>query len=366
MSTIVAVNWSDFLGPDPPIAHDVTFIVNEEKCKISANKFVLAAVSPVLREVLYQDTSFDDNEQLKHDTKTEITISHTTVDAVKAMLQYVYASDPLFSVESIEHLHHIFHTLTLAHKYEILGLVDTLQSKLSSSPLTPSNVKEVAHCAAKFGQHGMDLLSRCLNLSYNQSILTTLVDLGKQTNNHGLVAGALARLKCRVTEENLWSMERLADLKDFSSNKGEEEVFQASRDLLARCVEKLADLMRFRKKFARITSSLSKEDDQSYRNLMRLLDELFCENCKSANCQGGKNVDEEVERGTKVKLSSDEKGEVVGVGSFVKKIKLEDKESACSSSDTSPPEKDVSFLTIRLCCCSDAVYPLTDIFYDCT
>jgi len=358
MSTISTVNWSVYLGTNAPIAHDVTFIVyeNENSRKISANKFILAAVSPVFREIFYRDNL------------TDVTLSNTTVNAVQAILEYVYACDPLFPVENIEHLDHILNTLTLAYKYEVQGLVDILQFKLSSFPLSPANVKEVAKSAAKFGRHGKDILSRCLHLSYNQSTLTTLVDLGKQTNNPGLVAGALSRLRCRVTEQNLWSMERLADLKDLFD--GENEVFQASRDLLARCVEKLADLMIYRKKFVRITSDLSKEDELSYKSLMRLLDERFCENCKSASCKDGESVDDDVEKGTKVKLSSGQKGIVKGSVYNGKKIKSENKELVCTSPGTSaaPVLEDDYFTTIKLGILVDnvLVHPhLNEVFFDC-
>ena len=119
-------------------------------------------------------------------------------------------------------------------------------------------------------------------MSYNQSTLSTLVALGKQCYNPKLVAGALGRLRCQMTEQNLWSMARLGECDDMFCK--EQDVVQACRDLQKRCVKELAGLMRYPKKFSRCTTKLSPEDDQTYRKMMELLEELFCENCRNVDC----------------------------------------------------------------------------------
>ena len=108
-----------------------------------------------------------------------IELTSSTAESVQALLQFLY---------DIKQLSHIWHTLNLANQYKIRGLIDLLQSYISSFPLTPANVKEVAQCAGHLTQPG-DLLTRCMNLSYNQFTLITLVALGKQCYNRPLVAG---------------------------------------------------------------------------------------------------------------------------------------------------------------------------------
>ena len=124
-----------------------------------------------------------------------------------------------------------------------------------------------------------------------------------------------------MTEQNLWSMARLGECDDMFCK--EQDVVQACIDLQKRCVKELAGLMRYPKKFSRCTTKLSPEDDQTYRKMMELLEELFCENCRNVDCQDGNTIDDEVMEGTKVKLADGSKGKVVAVGEFVKKIKLE-------------------------------------------
>ena len=123
-----------------------------------------------------------------------------------------------------------------------------------------------------------------------------------------------------MTEQNLWSMARLGECDDMFCK--EQGVVQACRDLQKRCVKELAGLMRYPKKFSRCTTKLSPEDDQTYRKMMELLEELFCENCRNVDCQDGNTIDDEVMEGTKVKLADGSKGKVVAVGEFVKKIKV--------------------------------------------
>eukprot|EP00092_Neocalanus_flemingeri_P032225 GFUD01035025.1.p1 GENE.GFUD01035025.1~~GFUD01035025.1.p1 ORF type:complete len:369 (-),score=103.21 GFUD01035025.1:84-1190(-) len=366
---ISAVKWSSFLGPYSPVPHDMIFKVTESRSEperkmhihVNAHKFVLAAVSTEFKKLFYPEAH--DIEPFYQSGKTEIEVTSSTVEAVQAMLQFVYDGEPQFPVDDAKQLTHTFHSLNLAHQYKIQGLVDLLESNISSFRLSAGNVKEVAQCAAQFGhlsQTSGDLLFRCLNFSYNQSTLTTLLAIGKQCYKPSLVAGALTRLRCRVSDQNLWSMARLGEWEDCFS--GEQEVIQASKELQKRCVERLTDLMKYPKKFARITAGLSTEDDQTYRKLMLLLDELFCENCSSVSCQDGKAVDDDVKEGTKVKLATGEKGEVAGIRQLVKKVKLE---LNVTEDDASAP--DTACIKIRF---GDGTIKLNDssseVYFDCS
>ena len=139
----------------------------------------------------------------------------------------------------------------------------------------------------------------------------------------------------------------------------------AARKLQTRCLERLADLMRFPKKFARITAELDVEDNQTYKKLMRLMDELFCENCESVSCKNGKVIEEEVKQGTKVKMGNEGKGEIIGTQEYRKKIKLEGISSVGESHDTVKVEERL-FLKIKLNDGTLICASYSEVFYDCS
>ena len=91
-------------------------------------------------------------------------------------------------------------------------------------------------------------------------------------------------------------------------------------------LQRLEVLMKFPKKFARLTSSLTVDDNYTYRKLLKLLHALFCENCQSVTSQNGLVIVEEVKKGARVRSNDKGKkkviGEVVGVG--FKRAKLEE------------------------------------------
>jgi len=390
--------WSTFLGADSPIPHDV--VLKSSLFCLKAHKFVLAAVSSEFRQMLYPVTGSDhaDNtelcqgfgehpnnngenkkdwvsliygetgEKLHHDKKTDIRtvleLPNTSAEAVQAMLQFIYGGQNKFPVQDLHQLPLLLSTMKLAQLYKIQGLQDLLESTIASFPLSTSNVKDVIQVAADYADLCMSptsLLMRCLNLSYNQTTLITLVGVGKQINNAGLVAGALTRLRCRVNDHNLWHLARLGDIDDFGSD--DQDVVKAARELQTRCLERLADLMRFPKKFARVTAELDIEDNQTYKKLMRLMDELFCENCESVICKNGKVVEEEVKQGTKVIMGNGDKGEIIGTQESRKKMKLEGIGNNGASPDSIKVEQRL-LLKIndgtRLCD-SDS-----EVFYDCS
>ena len=90
-------------------------------------------------------------------------------------------------------------------------------------------------------------------------------------------------------------------------------------------LQRLEVLMKFPKKFARLTS-LTVDDNYTYRKLLKLLHALFCENCQSVTSQNGLVIVEEVKKGARVRSNDKGKkkviGEVVGVG--FKRAKLEE------------------------------------------
>ena len=96
------------------------------------------------------------------------------------------------------------------------------------------------------------------------------------------------------------------------------------------CVERLEALMKFPKKFVRLTSVFTEDDDSTYKKLMRIIDEVFWENCRSVSCKNGPNIDDEVKEGARVRSIEEGKSQVtshvVGVG-FVKKAKHEAEEN---------------------------------------
>merc|ERR1712129_494425 len=108
-----------------------------------------------------------------------------------------YGRELQFPLQDLEQLPHVFDTLKLAQHYEIHKLEELLKSKIALFPLSPSNVRDVLECASMYAElckSSNSLLFRCLTLSYNQVILTKLVEVGKQSFNSALVAGALTRL----------------------------------------------------------------------------------------------------------------------------------------------------------------------------
>jgi len=401
---IADVDWLTFLGPGSPVPHDV--VLQSAQCSLKAHKFVLAAVSPEFRRILYPvsgsghpditqiqegsgDPSINNSEnkedwasplfgeicqQIDHEKTAEgmtvITLPNTTsAEAVQTMLKFVYGGLVKFPVQDLQQLPLLFSTVKLALLFKLPGLRDMIESNIESFPLTTSNVKDVIQVASGYADVCMSptsLLMRCLNLSYNQTTLASLVVVGKNSNNTGLVSGALARLRCRVSDQNLWNLARLGDVGYLGSD--DLNVVKAARELQTRCLERLADLMRFPKKFARVTAELNNEDNQTYRALMRLLDELFCENCCSVTCKNGDVVEEEVKEGTRVKMCKGDKGEIIGTQESRKKIKIEETvSSGCGG--VSPDSVDIEerpILKIKLndgtlICDSDI-----EVFFDCS
>jgi len=415
MMAMANVDWSAFLGPDSPIPHDV--VLKTSEFSLQAHKFVLAAVSSEFRRILYpvtgscqphttelqkgtRDHPNNDNnsylshrwlrltnncenkedwvslifgetgDKLNHEKKAVgISLPSTSsAEAVQAMLNFIYGGQNQFPVQDPQQLPLLFNTMKLAQLFKIQGLQDLLESNIESFPLSTSNVKDVIQVASNFGDLCLSptsLLMRCLNLSYNQTTLASLVDVGKMSNNAGLVAGALTRLRCRVSDQNLWNLARLGDAEYLGSD--DLNVVKAARELQTRCLERLADLMRFPKRFARITAELNIEDNQTYKKLMRLLDELFCENCESVSCKNGEVVEAEVKQGTKVKMGNGDEGEIIGTEEPRKKIKIEG--TSNSSGGGSPVSVKVEgrlFLKIKLndgtlICDSDS-----EVFYNCS
>ena len=223
----------------------------------------------------------------------------------------------------------------------------------------PGNVQAVIDATSYYAnlcQSPSSLLFRCLNLSYNQTVLRALVQVGRESSNTLLVSGALTRLKCRVSEQNLWSLARLTE--EFVQDAP--EIMEAAEALRVRCLEKVTELMKFPKKFARVTAELNAEDESSYKKLLKLLDKMYCENCESVNCKNGELVDDDVKEGANVKLNEEEIGKF-GKKESRKRIKLEVQSEEGSSAENAAEEK----LLFRIHLHDGSVKLCDQVYYDC-
>jgi len=159
---IVDLNWQTFLSPESPLPPDVSFLViSEDDNKalgesIGVHRFLLAAVSPVFRGMLFS--------QLK-EIGDVVKVKETSYEAFTTMLTYIYkAPGEEFSLTACPQK--LFELLKVADKYEILSLRTLAVDALGSLTISNENMVFVANVAkgykSLFEEVSVELLLKCL------------------------------------------------------------------------------------------------------------------------------------------------------------------------------------------------------------
>jgi len=119
--TLKQIPWARFLGPEPPLAPDVTFIVVEGESPVGelrAHKHLLASISLVFRKQFFGKLA---------EPRKEILIKETTFRAFQFLLQYIYCGLEVTTlIEQIQPTGTValfFEILNLAEKYDMKPLI---------------------------------------------------------------------------------------------------------------------------------------------------------------------------------------------------------------------------------------------------
>ena len=155
--TLNEIGWGQFLGSDPPLPPDVTFMVVEGEAvvgELRAHKYFLASVSTVFRKQFFGKLA---------EKKDIIDIKETTFDAFKFLLNYIYngVSDVNEGGRGLEE---IFEIINLAEKYGMKTLSDEILKLLDEMDIEEANVVEVARTANVFKHFeaiSKQLLTKC-------------------------------------------------------------------------------------------------------------------------------------------------------------------------------------------------------------
>ena len=111
------VDWESFNSPDSEVAPDVIFLVRGEDgefSKIGAHKVLLAGISPMFKRMFYGPMK---------ETKEEIEVKkETSPEVFRAMIDYIYASDPEKVLDKIKSPKTICELYALGDYFDILSL----------------------------------------------------------------------------------------------------------------------------------------------------------------------------------------------------------------------------------------------------
>ena len=137
--SLAATDLRVFLSPDSELPPDVFFLIQGEsggeRCSkaIGAHRFVLAAVSPVFRQMLFGPM---------REKAEMIEVKEATSEAFDAMIKYIYCpqSEDTFNLDQIGCPQKLFELLTLADKYQILTLATITSDALGSLAITRENM----------------------------------------------------------------------------------------------------------------------------------------------------------------------------------------------------------------------------------
>ena len=161
---IMEVNWQAFLSPSSPLPPDVSFLlISEDDDKalgepVRAHRFLLAAVSPVFRGMLFGPVK---------ETGDMIKVKETSYEAFTTMFRFIYKlPGEEFSLTDMSCPQKLFELLTVADKYEILSLKTLAKDALGSLAISNENMIFVATVAKNYKQLfedvSQELLLKCL------------------------------------------------------------------------------------------------------------------------------------------------------------------------------------------------------------
>ena len=160
-----------FLSSDSELPPDVSFLIQGQDEEsggqsktVGAHKFVLAAVSPVFRRMLFGPL---------RETAEVVEVKETTPEAFEAMIKYVYhpQGEDTFNLDQIGCPQKLFELLTLATKYQILTLASLTSDALGSLALSRENVIFTATVAKNYKEAFDDvstkMLMRCMKFLFD-------------------------------------------------------------------------------------------------------------------------------------------------------------------------------------------------------
>ena len=154
MWSSIKQNWSTARDSSSGVPTDVTFEVMERggMYEVKAHKYYLALVSPVFKTHFFGPFGGD----------KDIVEIDAPVEAVKAMIDYIYLGQELgWEMKSLEEM---FEIACLADKYDVVGMMRTVQDCVDKRPISLDSVVEAAHIADKFffiGELSKPLISKC-------------------------------------------------------------------------------------------------------------------------------------------------------------------------------------------------------------
>ena len=191
------VDWESFISPHSEVAPDVIFLVREEngKCsRIGAHRILLAGVSSVFRRMFYGPMK---------ETKEVIEVKETSPEAFRAMIDYIYARDPVVPVlYKINSPRTLFELYALGDYYDILNLKNSILDSLPSwTPylqkfeITRENLIHTATVAKSYSELFVDLstelMMKCLKFYLDSTdknfpgatddIVHELMEVGRST-----------------------------------------------------------------------------------------------------------------------------------------------------------------------------------------
>ena len=195
-----------FLSSDSELPPDVSFLIQGEDEEsggqsktVGAHKFVLAAVSPVFRRMLFGPL---------RETAEVVEVKETTPEAFEAMIRYIYhpQGEDTFNLDQIGCPQKLFELLTLATKYQILPLASMTSDALGRLALSRENVIFTATVAKNYKEAFDDvstkMLVRCLKFLFDT------------TNRAGDIFGLIKETVDRFPGANLNILRDLMDVGD--------------------------------------------------------------------------------------------------------------------------------------------------------
>lgn len=140
MWSSVKQNWSTARDSSSGVPTDVTFEIQERGgiYEVKAHKYYLALASPVFKTHFFGPFGGD----------KDIVESDSPVEAVKAMIDYIYLGQDLgWEMKSLEEM---FEIACLADMYDVVGMMGRVKDCVDKMPISLDSVVEIAHFADKF------------------------------------------------------------------------------------------------------------------------------------------------------------------------------------------------------------------------